>query len=164
AHGTPGFGRRLDRAGLAKRIHIIDEASAGGSGLAHDFGLAGIDREQRATAGECFDHGDDAADLFIHRHGLRARPGGTTPENEDGRALLDQPAAVLDGLAGIEELPAVGEGIGSDVDDAHDDGLREIEDLVPAVELQKWPAQNESGVQVRDATLLSMTRDNRSVL
>ncbi len=71
-------------------------------------------------AAEAGDDGEDAADLFIgvHRGGTGA--GGLAADVDDVGAFGDELETVLDGAAGVAEVAAVGEGIGRDIEDAHD--------------------------------------------
>ena len=59
--------RRLQRAGLVQRAHVVDDVRAGGHRGAHDFGLAGIDRnENGGLAAQRLDDRNDALQ-FLRR-------------------------------------------------------------------------------------------------
>src|SRR5690606_14383979 len=65
--------------------------------------------------------GHHATQFLVPRHTLRSRTGGLAADVDDVGALRDQVEPVLDGLVRIEPGPAVGEGVGGDVDHAHDE-------------------------------------------
>ena len=76
--------------------------------------------ETRATAREAVDDPDDAPQLLLDADRVGAGAGGLAADVEDRRALGREPAAVVDGLRGVVERAAVREGVGRDVDHAHD--------------------------------------------
>ena len=65
---------------------------------------------------------EDPALLFVRVDRRGERPGRLAADVDDGRTGGDQNEPVGDGGLVIEVAPAVGERIGSDVDDAHDGG------------------------------------------
>ena len=119
-----GFGGELDHAGIASEAgDVVDDVGSGGEGGAGDGGFHGVDGEEGAGLGaDGADDGDDAADFFFGGDGFGAGAGGFATEVEDFGAFGEEVEGVFDGAAGIEEAAAVGEGVGGDIDDAHDEG------------------------------------------
>lgn len=119
-----GFGGELDHAGIASEAgDVVDDVRPGGEGGAGDGGFHGVDGQQGAgLAADAFEDGNDAADFFLGRDGLGTGAGGLAPDVEDVGALGEETQSVLDGAAGVKEMATVGEGVGGDVDDAHDEG------------------------------------------
>ena len=76
--------------------------------------------ETRATGASPSTTGQDAPQLLLDADRVGAGAGGLAADVEDRRALGGQPAAVVDGLRGVVERAPVGEGVGRDVDHAHD--------------------------------------------
>ena len=65
------------------------------------------------------DDGHDPAKLLLNVDRLGAGAGALAADVEDVGPLGGQPQAVFHGGVGVEEAPAVGEAVGRDVDDAH---------------------------------------------
>ena len=71
---------------------------------------------------QAFEHRHHSAELFLDRHGLRARPRRLAADVDDRRALLEQAARARNGIVGSQMHPSVSEAVGSDVDDPHHRG------------------------------------------
>ena len=69
-----------------------------------------------------FDHGHDAPDLLFLGDRVGAGAGGFSPDVYDAGPLVEHGGGVLGRGFGVEEVAAVGEGVGGDVEDADDDG------------------------------------------
>ncbi len=82
--------------------------------------LACVDRYRRFhLGGQSLDHPNHAVDLLVHRHRVRTGTSGLPSNVQEVGPVLDHLYASGDGHFGFEEPPAVGEGVGSDVDDPH---------------------------------------------
>jgi hypothetical protein len=68
------------------------------------------------------DDRDDAIGLGSFRHAMRTGAGGFTADIDDVGAFLHQGDSPGDRVCRPEECPTVREGIGSDIEDAHDQG------------------------------------------
>src|SRR5690606_16170907 len=86
-----------------------------------DLGAHGVDADRNVLCDERLYDGHHATQFLVPRHTLRSRTGGLAADVDDVGALRDQVEPVLDGLVRIEPGPAVGEGVGGDVDHAHDE-------------------------------------------
>ena len=73
---------------------------------------------------QALEHRHDAAQLLVSRDRLRARARRLTADVDERRALLDEPAAVLDRVGRVDERASVGETVGRDVEHPHDGGPR----------------------------------------
>ena len=82
---------------------------------------------------QCFDDGNDALELFVDVT-RRSAPGrvDSPPTSMMAAPSPTMRARVLERRAAIAETAAVGEGIGRDVEHAHDHGYAEIEDSIAA--------------------------------
>ena len=116
----PAVGNEAGHVGVvAERADVVDVAGAGGHRGLGDGELHRVDRDA-LDFHQPFDDRDDARELLLDRHRLGARPRGLAADVDDVGALGNQAPAVRDGLGGVVELPAVREGVGRDVDHAHD--------------------------------------------
>src|SRR5699024_1637956 len=77
-------------------------------------------RDSRAGGGELTDDGHDAAQLFVLIDADGPRPRRLASDIDDVGAGVDEFEAVGDGPVMVEIASAVGEGVGRDVEDAHD--------------------------------------------
>ena len=90
------------------------------------LGMAGINGDPDRSVhdlgqvGEAFEHRDHPRQLLVDSHGLGARARRLPAHVQDGRPLGNHGATVRDGHDGILEATAVGEGVGRDVQNAHD--------------------------------------------
>ena len=75
-----------------------------------------------------FDDGEDAGLFFVGGERCGVGAGGFAAEVEDGGAFVEELEGLGEGSLGCVvrrvEVAAVGEGVGCDVEDAHDDGSR----------------------------------------
>jgi len=106
---------------------VVDDFGSGGDGGCGGRGFPGVDGEQGVGAGfeDGFDDGEDAALLFFGGDGrVFAGARGFAADVDDVGSLLEHAEGVGCGCSGIEEAAAVGEGIGRDVEDPHDECAR----------------------------------------
>ena len=135
--------RVLHRGGLSLHVHDDDADTAGGTDVGHrrgcessdvvdrfgsggdrrfgDGGFAGVHRDDDTGPGEWSDDGDDAPDLFVHIDGAGTRSRRLTPDVDDVGTAAVQAQRLFDGRVRVEPPASVGEGVGRDVDDAHDE-------------------------------------------
>ena len=131
AQGGGGFQRAL----AAQGAHIVDHAGAGLHRRAHHLRLAGVDADrQPGLTGQAFDHRDHAAQLLLQRHFLRAGAGGLAADIKEVGALGGQLQRMRHRRIGAGVVAAVGERVGSDVDDTHHPGAVQLEGAAGAVE------------------------------
>jgi hypothetical protein len=108
----------------------------GGQRGFHHRRAARVDAHRRAHRDRVLDRGDRALDLVAFPHRRRARAGALAADVEDCGAGLVHRRGVGFGFLGIvEELAAVGEAVGGDVENAHD--LRLVEPDRARAELQR---------------------------
>ncbi len=109
---------------------VVDDFGAGGDGGASGFGFICINREHRfgTVAENGFDDGEDAVLLLLGADGivgaefLGAGAGGFAADVDEVGALIEHGEGVLDGGVRVEKRAAIGERVGGDVEDAHDEG------------------------------------------
>ena len=101
---------------------VVDDRRAGFERGRGDRGLRGVDADRdRGVGGERPDHRDDPARLSSSA-ATGAAPGrvDSPPTSSTAAPAVAQREAVRDRGVRVEVAPAVGEGIGGDVDDPHD--------------------------------------------
>ena len=136
-HRHAEFGRRVQRAFAAQRVHIVEHAGASGDRRAHDLRLAGVDADRHGRArGQTFDHRQHPPQLLLHRHLVGARTGGLATDVEQVGALFHQTQAMGDGRLRVVVATAIGKRIRGDVDDAHDP--RAVEQQRAAGAVKAW--------------------------
>ena len=119
-----GRGDDLCKPGVAaQRRDVVDELGAELDGTPRDLGLGGVDRNRDAV--ELLEDGNDAAQLFVDRDGIGARPCRLSADVDDCGALLDHAVRGNDGVLGPEVDSSVRERVRRDVDDAHHAGAGE---------------------------------------
>jgi 2-haloacid dehalogenase len=120
--GRAKFRSGFDRAIVeAQRRDIVDDVGSGRDGGTHDFGLAGVDGDQRVHGiAKRLDHGHHPRNLLLHGHGFRTRACRLAADIDDIRAVGCQLHAVPDGGLRVGQQAPVGEAVGRDVDDTHD--------------------------------------------
>lgn len=117
----PRLGDHRHHAGVgASAADVVDEAGPGGDGLFGHGGAHGVDADDDALGGERADHGQHPAQFLGLVHPGGAGAGGLAADVDQVGSGGHQVEAVLDGGLRVEPLPAVGEGVGRDIDDAHD--------------------------------------------
>ncbi len=107
---------------------VVDDLGSGFDGAAGGGGVEGVDGEDGAGMlfEDGFDDGEDAGLLFVGGEWMGVGAGGFAADVEDVGAFVEHFLGLLEGSfggvrGGVEEA-AVGEGVGSDVEDAHDEG------------------------------------------
>ncbi len=121
----------------AERARVVDDVGAGVERGAGHAGLRRVDRdEDLGPLPQPPEDRKDPPQLLLLRDGQGARPRALAADVEDVRAGAGQREGVLDGPLGVEVGPAVGKGIGGDIDDAHEPGRR-AEVIAPASDLQR---------------------------
>ena len=120
----PELGDRRDHLRVSQpAADVIDDSSARFDRAACHLGLGGVHRDgDRALRRESLDDGENAPQLLIRGDGGGPGSGGLAAYVQHIRALIDEVEAVLGRPLRSEELTAVREAIGGDVDDPHDGG------------------------------------------
>lgn len=112
-------------AGIGQAADVVHDVGAGLQGGGGDGGVAGVDGDAgggvlRSDGGN---DGEDAAHFLILGHRGGAGTGGFAADVDDVGSLLQHALGVCQGGGGGAVLPAVGKGVGGDVEDAHDGAL-----------------------------------------
>lgn len=120
-------GHHLQGARLAERRDVVDDVHAQVERRAHHAGLVGVDGQRHAEPGGVAQHRQHAGQFVLERDRVRTRAAGFPADVEDVGPLLDQPLAMAQrgGRGGM--LPAVGERVRGDVDDAHHPGSAQVD-------------------------------------
>ena len=100
---------------------VVDDGGPRLHRCPRDRGPHRVDGDDRALGGQRRDERDDAAQLLLDRRALGSGSRRLTAHVDDVGAGRHDVAAVRDGGVRLEPLPAVGEGVGRHVDDAHDE-------------------------------------------
>ena len=123
-HHEPRLARRDDacHGGIALQSPlIVDDRRAGLQRQPRDGGLGRVDGDRDVDG---LDQGGErrgeAGDFLGLRDRRMAGPGRFRAHVDNGGACLDMGTGLGNGCFGLDEVPAVGEGIRGDVDDAHD--------------------------------------------
>jgi len=106
---------------------VVDDLDASVDCGAGSRGMPGVNGQDgiRTSLEDGFDDGQDAVLLLVGSDGsVLAWPGGFTPDVEDVRAFIEQSEGMGGGGFEGPELATVGEGVRSEVEDAHDEGAR----------------------------------------
>ena len=113
-------------AGSKRRALVSLTMSAPASRAARATAALVVSTESRAARlpAQGFDDRDDPPQLLGLGDRERAGAGALPADVEDVRALGGEREAAVDRLSGVEVAPAVGEGVGRDVEDAHEPGAR----------------------------------------
>ena len=129
--GTVELGAGSGHLGIPEvAADIVDDLGSGFDGCACGGGVECVDGED--GAGLCFqdgrDDGEDAGLFFVGGEWCGVGPRGFATDVEDVCAFVDHLCGLGEGTFGgvigrVEEAP-VREGVGRDVEDAHDDGSR----------------------------------------
>jgi hypothetical protein len=107
---------------------VVDDFCSGFDGVAGGAGVEGVDGEDGfgTSLEDGFDDGEDAGLFFFGGEGRGVGAGGFAPDVEDVGAFVEHRHGLGEGafgsvLGGVE-VAAVGERVGCDVEDAHDEG------------------------------------------
>ncbi len=108
---------------------VVDDFGSGGDGKLSGGGVEGVDGED--GFGLCFedggDDGEDAGLLFVGGEGDGFGAGGFAADVEEVGAGVEHGESLGNGTLGFVgggvEVATVGEGVGGDVEDAHDAGM-----------------------------------------
>ncbi len=113
---------------------VIDDLHTGLDGKLRGVRAVGVDGQEgaRLLLQDAFDDREDAIGFLLVGDGLAgAGTGGFAADVDDPCAIVQHAESGSDGGFGAAVLTAVGEGVGCDIEDAHDDGgLAEGEDAV----------------------------------
>ena len=125
---------------------------SGGDGLPGCCGVEGVYRQDGlwALSEDGFDDGEDAALFFFRGKRCSVRTSGFAAAVEDVGAFVEHSESVLYGAVGRAvgrvEVAAVGEAVGRDVQDAHDEGaLAKRECAGAEVPVEVWPRGERHG-------------------
>ena len=111
----------------AQSAHVVDDTSARLDRLLRYLGFRGVDRngcplsQLPKLRGQPSNHGQDAAELFFRRNGLRSRTRGFAAHVDPVRSLSRHLETVLNGSVGVEVDAAVRKRIRRHVQHAHDE-------------------------------------------
>jgi len=123
--GAASFGDERGHARVAaQRGDVVDDAGPGIEGGLGGPGAVGVDGDQGPGADFQdlpYDR-DDPAKLLLVRNRIRAGAGRLAADVDDVGALVEEEFRVAGGGLGVEEVAAVGEGVGGDVQDAEKGG------------------------------------------
>ena len=129
---------------VPQRRDVVDQVCSRGERRLHHLGPARVDADRRAHRRAVLDRGNRTLDLVAFPHRGRAGPGAFPADVDNRRPGLVHRRGVRPGFLGIvEELAAVGEAVGRDVENAHD--LRLVEPDRPLAQLQRRVRRGESG-------------------
>ena len=116
-----------------KSADVVDDLRAGRQGRARGCGFVGVDGKDRVgpRAQDSFKHGKQAGLLFASADGgrigrcgkiagARTGPGALRAQVEDVGAFVEQLHGAGHGRLSVEKRTTIAEGVGGDVDHAHD--------------------------------------------
>ena len=106
---------------VLQHADVIDDRRPAFDGLARDDRLVGVHRDECAGGRQPLDDRQHAPQLFLQRNRFGPWTRRLAADVEDIRPLLEHAQPVLDGADLIEAQAAVGERIGRDVENAHDE-------------------------------------------
>ena len=107
---------------------VVDDLGSGFDGVTRGGGVEGVDGEDgfRTLLQDGCDDGEDAGLLLFRGERRSVGTGGFAPDVEDVGAFVEHHFGLVEGacgrLAGGVKKAAVREGVGRDVEDAHDQG------------------------------------------
>jgi hypothetical protein len=129
---------------------VVEHLSAGADGGFGDDGAACVDGngDFEAALAQAFKNGKKAAKLFSGADAAGAGPRGfsTNIENVGAGALHRE--SVIDGVARVKKSATVGEAVGRDVEDAHEEGAFAEEERAGANAKAKEFARRHGSVEV----------------
>ncbi len=119
------LGAEGSHAGICQAADVVHDVGACLQCGCGDGGVAGVDGDAGGGVAlpEGGNDGEDAAQLFVLCHRGGAGAGGFAADVDDVCALVQHALGVLQCGGGGAVLPAVGEGVGGDVEYAHDAAL-----------------------------------------
>ena len=121
-HPTP----RSAATGHRRGADVVDEVGSGGDRGPCRPGVPGVDGDADAAPpaplGDGLDDGNDPALLLGLGDRIGTGPGRLTAHVDDRGALVDHLVGAGDGVGDREVTTTIGERVGRDVQDAHDDG------------------------------------------
>ncbi len=122
------------RAGRRQRPDVVDHRGACRDRRAHHPRLARVDGDRDALRREGIDQRDHPRELVGFGDRRRAGTRRFAADVDQVRAVRAQAARVVERAGDVEIPAAVGERVGSDVDDAHHQRAREIEQVAAAAQ------------------------------
>ncbi len=127
---------------------VVENVGPGVEGSPGHGGLHRIDGDEGAGLGtNRADDGEDAAEFLGFLDGFGAGAGGLAADVEDVGTFREELEAVLDGATDVGKLPAVGKGVGRDIEDAHDHPalVQFMDGVTDAPDLFHGPSRSQSG-------------------
>ena len=120
-HGRPSVPNDVEHLRVGSGSHVVHDGGAHVDGSPSDLRLASVDGDRdRRFSSQALDDWHHPIDLLLDLHGIRTGAGGLTAHVEEVGPLLDHANAGSHRHLRVEEPPAVGERVWSDVDDPHD--------------------------------------------
>lgn len=101
---------------------VVDEAGTGRDRCCGGRGAHRVDAHRNTNLDQSAHDGQDPPAFLSGGHAMGTGAGGLAPDVDHVSALFEQAHSVLDRGLRSEKGPAVGEGVGSHVQDAHDGG------------------------------------------
>ena len=119
------LGAEGSHAGIGQTADVVHDVGADSQGGCGDGGVTGVDGDAGGGVAlpEGGNDGENAAHFLILGHRGGAGAGGFAADVDDVCALVQHALGVLQGGSCGGVLPAVGEGVGGDVEYAHDAAL-----------------------------------------
>ncbi len=119
--GHPGVGDHPSHAEVGQPARdVVDHGRSGIQSRASHRPAQGVDADHGPGRRERGHDGEHAAAFLLLGHPVGAGAGRLTADVDQVGPLGEQPQPLLGRGARVEEGPAVGEGVGGDVDHAHD--------------------------------------------
>ena len=120
-----GVGHGLGKIGIEREpARVIDDFDAVFKGALGGLGFIGIERDRnRQLIFQPLQYGDETAPLFFGGDAFRAGAGGFAAYVDDVGALFFKFEGAGVSAVGVGEVAAVGERVGSNVENTHDEGL-----------------------------------------
>ena len=110
----------------ATAAHVVDDDSTGRHAGRGDLRAHGVDAHVHPVGDQGLHDGQHAITLLLDTDADGTGPGRLPADIDKVRSLVTQSTTALDSARGIGPAATVGEGIGSDVEDAHDKCAIEI--------------------------------------
>ncbi|MNP50345.1 hypothetical protein D3C76_1446050 [compost metagenome] len=133
AHRQTGVRRSVQGAIALQGPHVVDQPGTQAGCFTHDSRRGGIDRNDHVEATvDGLDHWRHTLQLLGHRDCTRTRARGLATDVDQRCAGGNHRFGVAQGLVALTEATAIGEGIGGDIENTHDMGMRQIKNPVAA--------------------------------